>query len=76
MMKELQEFIKNIKTDGILRKLDDLGRVVIPIEYRGNKVKDGETKVDIYQIDEYVIIEILKNQKEETKRRFDTLGRI
>lgn len=30
-MEEIQEVIKNIKSDGIIRKLDELGRIVIPM---------------------------------------------
>lgn len=75
-MDEVEKIIKNIKTDGIIRKLDELGRVVIPKDYRQGKVEDGETKIAIYHINNYVVIEILKDQSKETNRKFDDLGRI
>lgn len=74
-MKEIVEIIKNIKTDGITRKLDELGRLVIPSEYRKNKVEDGKTPVKVYNIGDYVIVELLDKVNESTKK-FDELGRI
>lgn len=75
-MEEIEEFIKKIKGNGIIRKLDELGRIVIPMEYRMNKIVDGETKVRIYSINNYVIVEILKNELKENIKKFDNLGRI
>lgn len=49
-MEEIEELIKKIKGNGIIRKLDELGRIVIPMEYRMNKIVDGETKVRIYMM--------------------------
>lgn len=75
-MEEIKNILKNIKTNGIIRKLDELGRIVIPIDYRKSKVEDGKTKVNVFNIGEYVIIEILDNQLEKTTRKFDELGRV
>lgn len=78
-MNEVEKFLKEIekqKISGILRKLDELGRVVIPIDYRTGKVEDGETKIAIHNIKKYIIIEILKDQTEKTNKRFDELGRV
>lgn len=75
-MEEIEEFIKNIKTNGIIRKLDDLGRLVIPIEYRRDKVIDGETPVNIFNIGDYVIVEILEEKVDKYTKRFDGLGRV
>lgn len=77
-MNEVEGFIKYIekqKINGILRRLDELGRVVIPIDYRNGKVKDGETKIAVYNTGKYVIVEILKEQA-ETNKKFDDLGRV
>ena len=75
-MEELQDIIMNIKTNGIIRKIDELGRVVIPLEYRKDKVKDGETNVKIYNINSYVIVEILDEKTKKHIKKFDNLGRI
>lgn len=75
-MNELEKLIKNIQISGIIRKVDELGRVVIPIDYRKGKVEDGQTKVAIHQIRDYVIIEILQDQSQETTKKFDELGRV
>lgn len=75
-MEEIEEFIKKIKGNGIIRKLDELGRIVIPMEYRMNKIVDGETKVRIYSINNYVIVEILKSELKENIKKFNNLGRI
>ena len=74
-MEEIEELIKNIKTNGSIRKLDELGRLVIPSEYRKGKVVDGETPVKVYNIGDYVIVELLDKADENTKK-FDELGRV
>lgn len=74
-MKRIQEIIKNIRADGITRKLDELGRLVIPSEYRKDKVEDGKTPVKIYNIKDYVVVELLDKANNNTKK-FDELGRI
>ena len=75
VMEEIEELIKNIKTNGIIRKLDELGRLVIPSEYRKGKVVDGETPVKVHNIGDYVIVELLDKADKDTKK-FDELGRI
>lgn len=74
-MNEIEKIIRKIKIRGIIRNVDELGRVVIPKEFRKN-VKDGETKVSVYSIKNYVVIEILDNQLENNAKRFDELGRV
>ena len=76
-MEEIEELIKNIKTNGITRKLDELGRLVIPSEYRNGKVVDGVTPVKVYNIGDYVVVELLdKVETEKNTKKFDELGRI
>lgn len=72
---EMQEILQITSTSGIERKLDELGRIVIPKNYREGKVEDGETKVEIYQINDWVIIEILDKETKKFKK-FDELGRV
>ena len=60
-MSEVEKVInKAKKSNGIIRKLDELGRIVIPKDYRKGKVVDRETKVAIYNIKDYVIVEIIE----------------
>ena len=48
-MSEVEKVInKAKKSNGIIRKLDELGRIVIPKDYRKGKVVDRETKVAIW----------------------------
>lgn len=75
-MNEIEKIIRNIKINGLIRKLDELGRVVIPIDYRKSKVEEGKTKVKVFSINEFVIVEILENQLENTTKKFDELGRV
>ena len=75
-MEEIQEVIKNIKSDGIIRKLDELGRIVIPMEYRMSKIIDGETMVKVYNINNQVIVQILDDQLDKKVKKFDNLGRV
>ena len=58
-MEEIQEVIKNIKSDGIIRKLDELGRIV-----------------KVYNINNYVIVQILDDQLDKKVKKFDNLGRV
>ena len=75
-MSEVEKVInKAKKSNGIIRKLDELGRIVIPKDYRKGKVVDRETKVAIYNIKDYVIVEIIE-QTENSNKRFDELGRV
>lgn len=75
-MNELEQLIKNIKTDGIERNLDELGRIVIPSDYRKGKVIDGKTPVKVHNIGKYVVIEILEGKAEKHQKKFDELGRV
>ena len=75
-MNSIEKITKNITTNGIIGKIDELGRILIPKKYRKDKVIDGETKIAIYNIEKFVIIEILKNQSEDTNKKFDELGRV
>lgn len=75
-MEELEKIIQRTKKcNGIVRKLDELGRIVVPKDYRQAIVVDGETEVAIYHNKDYVIVEILK-ELNDTNRKFDELGRI
>ena len=71
----INKFIKKIKIEGIKRKLDELGRLVIPNNYRKEKVIDGESKFKIYQINNFVIVKIVSNNCKGA-RKFDGLGRV
>lgn len=74
-LEELQEFIKNLTFEGIPRKLDELGRVVIPIDYRNGKYEDG-TVVYIQVMDDYLIVTDNDDFKMGIAKKFDELGRI
>ena len=75
-MAELEHLIENIKTEGIERDLDELGRIFIPSDYRNGKVIEGETPVKIHNIGKYVVIEILEGKAEKHQKKFDELGRV
>ena len=75
-MNEIEKVIEKAKKcNGIIRKLDELGRIVIPKDYRYGKIVDGETKVAIYNNKDYVIIEVME-QLNDTNKKFDELGRV
>lgn len=72
--------INNIKKvineeSGIIRKVDKLGRIVIPIEFRENVI-EGETPIKIYNIEDYVVVEVLDRKSDNYIKKFDNLGRI
>lgn len=75
VMDEIENFINNIKENGIIRKLDELGRIVIPREFRSGKVREGITNIVVFNIKDYVIVEI-KEQSENVTKKIDELGRV
>jgi transcriptional pleiotropic regulator of transition state genes len=46
----------NVKSTGIVRKVDELGRVVIPIELRRTLGIDKKDALEIYVDDEHIIL--------------------
>lgn len=75
-MSEVEKIIEKAKqVNGMIRRLDELGRIVLPKDYRQGKVVDGETKVAIYHVKDYVIVEILEDSA-DTNRKVDELGRV
>ena len=72
--KKIEKIIDSINIDGTLRRVDELGRIVLPIEYRKGKVKEGKTKITVYQWGAYVVVELLEDQA-KSKKKIDELGR-
>jgi transcriptional pleiotropic regulator of transition state genes len=64
-----------MKATGIVRKLDDLGRIVIPKELRKKfNFVEKETQVDISRDGEYIILS--SKEKVGLSRCLDELGRV
>ena len=74
-LKELQKFITNLPFEGIARKLDELGRVVIPIDFRNGKYEEG-TVVYLQVWNDYLIITNENIYGIGIAKKFDELGRI
>lgn len=45
-----------VKPTGIVRKVDELGRIVIPIELRRNLSIDEKDSLEIYVQDDYIML--------------------
>lgn len=45
-----------VKSTGIVRKVDDLGRIVIPIELRRNLGIDEKDSLEIYVEDDHIML--------------------
>lgn len=75
LLEDLKKFKKQITHAGIIRKLDELGRVVIPIEFRKNKIENN-TPVYIQRVENYVVLSLNCEDETGTQRKFDELGRI
>lgn len=66
-----------MKSTGVVRKIDELGRVVVPIELRRGFNLDGEEFVKVIFAKTGVRIERMDSPNTEgIKRRFDDLGRV
>lgn len=68
-----------MKNTGIIRKVDELGRVVLPISLRGNLKLYTGAKLQLYIDDDFIILEKYndtKNNDIALTRIIDGLGRI
>lgn len=75
-MNQFSKILKKVNGDGIIRRVDELGRIVIPINLRNNKFEPG-TEVFLYKFDNYIIVKSNCIDNETgIKRAFDDLGRI
>lgn len=74
-LKELKKFIDNLAFEGIARKLDELGRVVIPIDFRNSKYEEG-TVVYLQVLNDYLIVTTDNKFDIGIAKKFDELGRI
>ncbi len=72
---KLQEFIKNLTNDGIIRRVDELGRVVIPVEYRKENFKQGE-EVYVFRIEDYIILSKSNPNNTALIKKIDEVGRV
>lgn len=71
----MKKFIEKNSIEGIVRKIDELGRVVIPNDYRINKYQEG-SKVYLQVLDNYIILTDKNEFETGIEKRFDELGRI
>lgn len=71
----INSFIDNLKCEGMIRKLDELGRVVIPYNYRNGKYHEG-SKVYLQVIKNYLVITANNESNVGIEKTFDELGRI
>ena len=72
---KVDDLINRLSSIGMLREIDNLGRVVIPIEYRRNILKNNDA-VYLQFHDEYVIISTEEISNIGIKKKIDNLGRI
>lgn len=73
---ELKDILDNVKDKGINRKLDDLGRIVIPKEYRKITGCNSGIRVLIEFINDIVVIKKVDNNENNYSRKIDSLGRV
>lgn len=74
-MKNFNELVNELKGDGVTRKIDELSRIVIPVNFREGKFFGG-MEVYLFKFNEYVIISMTNFNGEGIKKTFDELGRI
>ena len=71
---ELNCFTKDLNNNGIIRRLDELGRIVVPVEIRNNYLKSKV--IYLKRIGNYIILSQKNADNSCIKREFDELGRI
>lgn len=74
--KKLKEILPDIRLLGVSRKLDDLGRIVIPMSFRKNGNIHPGTIVSIEFINDCVLLKKIEKNEFEFSRKIDSLGRI
>lgn len=62
----------NNNMNGIVRKIDNLGRLVIPAEYLKKLGIEKETEVEIFSTNDEVIVRKY-NEKDKLERDFENL---
>lgn len=71
----MEEIIKSESNNAILRRVDELGRVVIPKEFR-NRLLNEHQIVYMELIRDYIVLKVNDNTKSGTMRELDELGRL
>lgn len=71
----IEDIIKSESTNAISRTVDELGRVVIPIDFRNRLLKNNNL-VYMEVIRDYIILKIEDKENEAIRRELDKLGRL
>ena len=71
---EYKNIVKRLTNDGIIRKLDELGRIVIPKEIR-DIIFSGED-IFFYEYLDYIVATNDNYSNKGIKRKIDELGRV
>jgi len=75
MIKSYADIDKN-DLRGLVRRLDDLGRILIPKEYRRELGLERDDKVELYALKDGVLIRLWDGESVAPVRRVDALGRL
>lgn len=73
---ELEKIIDNVTSTGVKRRLDELGRFIIPEELRRNFQMDKGTKVTFRMYEDYIILKESEEQDIQFTAQIEELGRI
>jgi len=65
----------DLKFTGIVRKIDELGRVVLPVELRRTLDLGSREKLDLHVQDQYIYLSKSVPEKNLLSRKIDELGR-
>ena len=71
---EYKNIVKRLTNDGIIRKLDELGRIVIPKEIRD--IIFSEEDIFFYEYLDYIVATNDNDSNKGIKRKIDELGRV
>ena len=72
---DINRIIEEVKYKGIIRKLDKLGRFVIPIKFRDKYGFNKETLVTFEKIKDCIICRKVTDNYDGIARKLDALGR-
>lgn len=77
-MNNLESIIKELESkgiEGIIRRIDELGRMVIPVDYRVGDLS-GEITLYLHVVGEYVILSKENENQSGVAREIDGIGRV
>ena len=74
-MKNIKNVVKKLTDSGIIRRVDELGRLVIPVNYREKGFESGKMCY-LSRYEDYIILSKEDENNSKIQKTLDELGRV